>query len=541
MSLHDIIRDHYKPNIPLSMGQIYAIGAAIRSAAPGARVLIFGIGHDSELWSAINFDGDTLFLESDPAWTETVRQRIPHLKVENVSYGDRTVATSLPINEAELAAYPIPAPILDNKWDVIVIDGPTGFKGSVPGRSLPIYWSSRIASAETQIFIDDYHRPLEKTYSDHFFHSTRPWSVVLPRVVDPSTLIWFLGVNSGAQEAALAVRNAGSANDASSTIKGHAVAPVSLGVLMENSGIANPRLMSEEKASTSVEISDPAVTRRALVCFVEDRPHLIQQVLALRLSWLYTQSPDTDLVVMGPSEALARLPDDVVKIVQQPAADDPAWCGYRRVNSVACFNGAGAEQLECYSHIMRTDIDTFITPAWNRFYPTTFTHGKGGYSNNDDVRQRLRSIAAEYGLNHRGVTNIGATWYGPTQLVRRTAAFTEMLAKHIITHHFATDEGKWPGWYRGVSVMYASEIAVNHCVPDAESSTLLDFPSTSAESIELYPHIHCWHTDKKFSKHLFMAGKYSQDDVEGLNIEVISDYCLAFAWLAREDALGAQT
>jgi hypothetical protein len=413
-----------------------------------------------------------------------------------------------------------------------------GFKGSVPGRSLPIYWSSRIASAETQIFIDDYHRPLEKAYSDHFFHSTRPWSVVVPRIVDPSSLIWFFGVKSEAQEAALSARNARAANNAGSTASGSAVAPVSLDVMMKTSRIADPRSISDKTTLPIVETSQPAVIRRALVCFVEDRPHLIQQVLALRLSWLYTQSPDTDLVVMGPSEALARLPDDVVKIVQQPAADDPAWCGYRRVNSVACFNGAGAEQLERYSHIMRTDIDTFITPSWNRFYPTTFTHGRGGYSNSDDVRQRLRNIAAEYGLNHRGVTNIGATWYGPTQLVRRTAAFTEMLAKHIITHHFASDEGIWPGWFRGVSVMYASEIAVNHCAPDAEPSALLDVPSTSAESIELYPHIHCWHTDKNFSKHLFMAGKYSQDDVEGLDIGTIRDYCLAFAWLAREDALG---
>src|SRR3712207_7340683 len=53
---------------------------------------------------------------------------------------------------------------------------------------------------------------------------------------------------------------------------------------------------------------------------VEDNRHLIQQVLALRHSWLYARSPDTDLVVMGPADVLAHLPNDLVKIEQQPAA-----------------------------------------------------------------------------------------------------------------------------------------------------------------------------------------------------------------------------
>jgi hypothetical protein len=134
------------------------------------------------------------------------------------------------------------------------------------------------------------------------------------------------------------------------------------------------------------DLAPSSIGRRAIVCFVEDKGHVIQQLLALRLSWLNTDSSDTDLVVMGPEEVLARLPDDLVKIPQQPAADDPVWAGYRRVNSLACFNGAGVEQLNRYSHILRTDVDTFITPAWNQFYPTTFTYGQGGYSNNDEVR-----------------------------------------------------------------------------------------------------------------------------------------------------------
>jgi hypothetical protein len=277
------------------------------------------------------------------------------------------------------------------------------------------------------------------------------------------------------------------------------------------------------------------VTRRAIVCFVEGTGHLLQQVLALRRSRRHVQSPDTDLVVMGPGDVLQRLPDDLVKIAQRPATDDPVWRDYRYFNSIACLNGAGAEQLDQYSHVLRTDVDCFITPAWNQFYPETFICGHGGYSNDDDVRRRIVDLAKHYGLIHRGLTNVGATWYGPTDVVRRACAFSELLTKHLLTRDFASDEGNWPGWYRGVSTMYAGEIAVNHCAPDAERSLLLDASSTSRESVLRYPHIHCWHTDEKFSKFWFWNGRYTSEDVQDLDLSVIADYCMAMAYQSLED------
>jgi hypothetical protein len=283
----------------------------------------------------------------------------------------------------------------------------------------------------------------------------------------------------------------------------------------------------------SVE-TDQSVTRRAIVCFVGDKRHLIQQVLALRLSWRFTNSPDTDLVVMGPEEVLAQLPDDLVKIAQRSVEHDPEWHGYRFIDSVACFNGAGAEQLDRYSHILRTDVDTFITPAWNQFFPTAFTMGPGFYSNDDEIRQCIRDIATEYGLRHQGLTDVGSTWYGPTAVVRRAAAFTEMLTKHILSHYFLSDEGQWPSWSRGVAFLYAGEIAVNHCAPDAQFTDQLDFLTDSPEPISRYAHIHCWHTEKMFSKHTFMAGGYSSVDPQDLDMDVIREYCLALSLRSLE-------
>lgn len=280
------------------------------------------------------------------------------------------------------------------------------------------------------------------------------------------------------------------------------------------------------------------MSRRAIVCYVDAHEHLIQQLLALRLSCLHSGVVETDLVVFGPAEVLVGLPDDLVTIPQRPASDDPVWHGYRFINSITCLNGAGSERLEQYTHLLRTDVDTFLTPSWNRFRPEVFTTGHGAYSNGDDVRQRIVALAADYGLNHHGLTNVGATWYGATDVVRRAAALSEMICRDLLNGQFREDEGKWPGWFRGVASMYAGEIAVNHLAPDAERSRLLDAPSTGNASPSSVVHIHCWHTDTPFSKHWFMNHRYPPESVATLNPDETADYCLA---LSFQSLVGLET
>ena len=275
--------------------------------------------------------------------------------------------------------------------------------------------------------------------------------------------------------------------------------------------------------------------RRAIVCFVGDRPHLVQQALALRHSWVHAQSEDTDLVMMGPPAALAHIPNDVVKIEQRSVDDDPEWHAYRYADSVLCMNGAGAERLDRYTHVLRTDVDTFITPAWNDYRPSHFEFGRGGYSNDDDVRRRIRDIAARFGLTHRGVESVNSSWYGRTDVVRRASAVNAMLMKHIVTDEFRDGPGAWPGWYWGVSLLYAGEIAVNHCVPDARCSDQLDGSPTSQGPTSQFAHIHCWHTPEKFSKHAFMAGAYALADARGLDLDVARDFCMAMSFRSLGD------
>ena len=54
--------------------------------------LVFGLGHDSLMWSSLNYGGRTVFLEEDEAWIKQIKRRFPMLESYHVSY-DSNVGT----------------------------------------------------------------------------------------------------------------------------------------------------------------------------------------------------------------------------------------------------------------------------------------------------------------------------------------------------------------------------------------------------------------------------------------------------------------
>ena len=75
----------------------------------------------------------------------------------------------------------------------------------------------------------------------------------------------------------------------------------------------------------------------------------------------------------------------------------------------------------------------------------------------------------------------------------------------------------------GVLLLYGQHLGLNHLVATEEirmiiGNNLLDQSSTE-KSIEyvrngIRLNLHCWHTDERFSKFAFKAGKYNQTDLE---------------------------
>ncbi|MEJ6952472.1 DUF7164 domain-containing protein [Natronospora cellulosivora (SeqCode)] len=272
-----------------------------------------------------------------------------------------------------------------------------------------------------------------------------------------------------------------------------------------------------------------------MVVFVEDEKRFQLQLKALYTSYKYINSKDTDLVVFGTKEALRWVPDDCIKVNYEILREPKEFLTYRFINSISCLVGSQADFLNDYDLILRTDADTFLTPAWNSFYPDIYTVGIGGYSNNDQVRENIRKIADHFGFRHQGIHNLGSTHYGNASLVRTVASLTLTIAEYLLTNEFKDNEGEWPGWFKGVTSMYSCEIAVNHLVDQFKiDGQKLDYGSAACDTIDNHPHIHCWHTNKVFSKFQFEAGNYDHLAFEDLDIDKVNNYCLYMGLKSKE-------
>ncbi|GLJ35319.1 hypothetical protein SUGI_0710490 [Cryptomeria japonica] len=156
--------------------------------------LVFGLGHDSSLWNALNFRGKTLFLEEDSNWIKEALRGHPQLegKAFHVDYptklsqADELLAyyrseaeskcnpsNGLRVSQCKLALTDLPAEIYETEWDVIMIDAPRGYFDAAPGRMTAIYSAAVMASNRkkegvTDVYLHDVNRRVEKVYAEKF-------------------------------------------------------------------------------------------------------------------------------------------------------------------------------------------------------------------------------------------------------------------------------------------------------------------------------------------------------------------------------------
>jgi len=283
--------------------------------------------------------------------------------------------------------------------------------------------------------------------------------------------------------------------------------------------------------------------RRAIVSFVEDKTYLIIEIHHLYKSFLISKLKDnTDLVICAPKAIWNKLPKDefIVFLDTESVSDicsgvknencNLVWQGYHFVNSISCLV-QHIDFLSKYKYILKTDCDIFLTENFKNFFPDTFYTGIGGYNNDEDIKNKLKDIAKRHGYRHQGKYNVGATWYGKSNIVLNCCKLTLKILEDILNNDFKNGKGKWPGWYRGVSSMYASEIAVNHLVDNFVTSNLFDGHSdyNSSWKIDGVYHIHCWHCSNIYSKHAYMDNKYDNTDPDTLDTEKTNEYCLKIA------------
>ncbi|CAI9101525.1 OLC1v1038866C1 [Oldenlandia corymbosa var. corymbosa] len=151
--------------------------------------LVFGLGHDSLMWSTLNYAGRTVFLEEDESWIEQIKRRFPMLESYHVTYDTKvTQANELmevgkgpectPVSDprysmCQLALKTLPEEVYQTKWDLIMVDAPTGYYDDAPGRMAAIYTAGMMARNRedggiTDVFVHDVNREIEDQFSRAF-------------------------------------------------------------------------------------------------------------------------------------------------------------------------------------------------------------------------------------------------------------------------------------------------------------------------------------------------------------------------------------
>jgi hypothetical protein len=204
---------------------------------------------------------------------------------------------------------------------------------------------------------------------------------------------------------------------------------------------------------------------------------------------------------------------------------DKDFHDYPFINSIACL--LNQEWLLQYSYILKTDLDVVLTPNWNSHYPQGFETGLGAYNNDFNTKQKLNDVVERLKLKINGKYNynIGSSWYGSSDKILSVAQLTVKICREFLLNEFKNFVGEWPGFFRGVTSLYASEIAINYLIDNINYNNI-DIDSDSNSLKINATHIHFIHCDIMFSKHAFLEGKYTDVDPNSLNTDIINQYCL---------------
>ncbi|KAE8709795.1 Glucuronoxylan 4-O-methyltransferase 2 [Hibiscus syriacus] len=166
-----------------------SVSARVIETKSPCNFLVFGLGHDSLMWAALNHGGRTVFLEEDKAWIDQMKQKFPGLESYHVEYSTKVhqsdalletgtkeescrVVSDPRSSKCELAHKGFPSEIYDVEWDLIMVDAPTGFHDEAAGRMNAIYTAGLMArnreEGETDVFVHDVNRAVEDKFSKAF-------------------------------------------------------------------------------------------------------------------------------------------------------------------------------------------------------------------------------------------------------------------------------------------------------------------------------------------------------------------------------------
>lgn len=186
---HALVKYATSKITPLQSIQEISLSLNVLSNKSPCNFLVFGLGHDSLMWASLNHGGRTVFLEEDKSWIESITRGNPSLESYHVIYQNSRseaeqlhqsgmqpacrVVTDPRLSECQLVIKGLPSTIYDTEWDVVMVDAPSGYSDSSPGRMGAIYTvglmaRNRAEGGETHVFVHDVDRAVEDKFSNSF-------------------------------------------------------------------------------------------------------------------------------------------------------------------------------------------------------------------------------------------------------------------------------------------------------------------------------------------------------------------------------------
>lgn len=287
----------------------------------------------------------------------------------------------------------------------------------------------------------------------------------------------------------------------------------------------------------------------AIIVFVPNQKHLIDQFFALYYSVMLHPGLRNECdFIIGCSEDITEFfnLENCVVVHTNEISKDSEFKFINRENEYGYVNSwshfldqSSIDVILEYPYALRIDVDTFLSPSILDvgLEQDEILVGQGGYIGGQETKDNILRIADDLNLNHRGQHNLGSTWLTHSHIMVGVGQAAIECVRHIMKHEFLDNEGEWPRWFAGVTLLYAGELALNHSPYTITQTQKLDYGTTNKSKIKDALTLHAWHTDEFYSKHWFMSGRY--DDKE-LCYDL--DRCDNFAfWCSHSGRLLADT
>lgn len=178
----------------MSYGEMKSISDVLRRCAPPCNLLVFGLTHETLLWKSLNHNGRTVYIEENRYYAAYFEEIHPEIEVFDVQYTTKArearelvsavkeaarnecrPVQNLLFSDCKLGLNDLPNHVYDLVWDVILVDGPRGDGGDVPGRMSSIFTAAVLARSKksggnhkTHVFVHDYYREIERLCGDEF-------------------------------------------------------------------------------------------------------------------------------------------------------------------------------------------------------------------------------------------------------------------------------------------------------------------------------------------------------------------------------------